>query len=640
MARLIVKAGPGRGTAYELREDTVSIGRDPSNVIQIPSETVSRTHAELCRQSEQGGEVWVARDLKSKNGVVVNGKRVEQATLRSGDEITLGEAVLAFIERDFDLLQSEELADSGRPMTVRDVVRSETLIQRAPEARATISLGADPQKSLLALLELGHLAGSAESYPELFESVTTALEENLRPHRTVPILFDEKKGLLRPWVRERGEFDRALSRVPISSTIVNYVRERRVAILSESAQHDERLAEAQSITAHEITSAMCAPIQIGDRLLGALYVDRLGDAERFTKSDLELLTAIAVQVAVAVENVRIRDEMGRERYLREKEARGEYDIVGGCEAMQRVFRFIAKAAPTDASVLIEGRSGTGKELVARAIHLNSKRRHQPFEAVNCAAMAPTLLESELFGHVRGAFTGADRDRPGRFELADGGTLFLDEIGELPDSSQSKLLRVIESGELRRVGDVKDRKVSVRVVAATNKRLADEIGKGTFREDLYFRLNVLKVSLPLLRDRPRDIRMLAEHFLKHFAGKCGRPQLRFEPRVLELFDSYPWPGNVRELKNVIERMVVMAEGERLRLEGVPYEIRSGSPPGEAQPPEAVSGEGGELSPLREVEKNHIERVLRYTGGNKKEAARVLGIDRSTLYAKLRSYDLEV
>ncbi len=367
-------------------------------------------------------------------------------------------------------------------------------------------------------------------------------------------------------------------------------------------------------------------------------MDRFGDAERFTKADLELLVAIAAQSAVAIENVRVREEIGRERYVREREARGAYDIVGQCEAMESVFRFIAKAAPADAGVLIEGESGTGKELVARAIHLNSPRRHQPFEAVNCAAMAPTLLESELFGHVRGAFTGADRDRPGRFELADGGTLFLDEIGELPDGSQSKLLRVIETGELRRVGDIKDRKVNARVIAATNKKLAEEVGRARFREDLYFRLNVLKISLPPLRERPGDVRVLAEHFLKQFAEKCGRPALRFEANVWPVFEGYPWPGNVRELRNAIERMVVMAEGDALRLEDVPFEIRSGK--GAARPAERGPGRlRSEPATLRDLERAHIARVMQRTAGNKKEAARLLGIDRSTLYAKLKAYGLE-
>ena len=383
---------------------------------------------------------------------------------------------------------------------------------------------------------------------------------------------------------------------------------------------------------------MCAPIQIGDRLLGELYVDRFGDAARFTKADLELLVAIAAQSAVAIENVRVREEIGRERYVREREARGAYDIVGQCPAMESVFRFIAKAAPADAGVLIEGESGTGKELVARAIHLNSPRRHQPFEAVNCAAMAPTLLESELFGHVRGAFTGADRDRPGRFELADGGTLFLDEIGELPDGSQSKLLRVIETGELRRVGDIKDRKVNARVIAATNKRLAEEVGRARFREDLYFRLNVLKISLPPLRERPGDVRALAEHFLKQFAEKCGRPALRFEADVWPVFEGYPWPGNVREPPQRHRADGGDGRGGRAAAGGRP--VRDPQRQGRG----ASGGGGGAAAPsepatLRDLERAHIARVMQRTAGNKKEAARLLGIDRSTLYAKLKAYGLE-
>jgi len=671
MASLIIREGPARGSAYELVEDDVTIGRDPSSIIQVPSETVSRSHAVIHRRADEEGDSWEIEDLNSKNGVLVNGQRAARVVLHTGDEIRLGETVWTFIERDVVALEPRDMTDAGRPLVTRDVLRRETLSAHAPGARSTVIAGGELVEPLLALLKLGRLAGSAKSYPELFQAISSAVEHNLQPHRTVPILFDEQKGLLRPWISRRGRFDQHLAKIPISSTIVNYVREHRAAILSEAAQEDDRFRDARSITAHEITSAMCAPMQVGDRLLGAIYVDRLGDAVRFNKGDLELLTAFAVQAAVAVENVRVRVEMGRERYVREKEARGFYDISGQCKAMQKVFRFIARAAPTDAGVLIEGESGTGKELVARALHLNSGRRHQPFEAVNCAAMAPSLLESELFGHVRGAFTGADRDRPGRFELADGGTLFLDEVGELPESSQSKLLRALEAGEIRRVGDVRDRKVNVRVLAATNKRLADEIAAGRFREDLYFRLNVLKLSLPPLRERTGDIRLLAEQFLNHFAEKCGRPRLRFEEQALTLFESYPWPGNVRELKNVIERMVVMAEDEVLRLDDVPYEIRIGRQPkapdrqrrsaapadesrsaawadesrsaawadesrsvAPADESRAVAAE--ELSPLRELERAHIERVLRFTGGNKKEAARILGIDRSTLYAKLKTY----
>ena len=639
MAKLIVREGPGRGTAYELVDDATKIGRDPNNAVQIPSETVSRAHAVVERQQEGNIESWTITDLQSKNGILLNGRRVDKAPLTSNDEIRLGEVVLTFIEKEFDTLEIQLTeTEAEAKLKPREVVRGETVAAGRPAVRHGVIAGDDAQKRLLAILELGQVAASAKSYPELFAAISSAVEGNLRPHRTVPILFDEQKGILRPWVSQRGEFDKHLAQIPISSTIVNYVREKREAILSEAAQEDKRLQDARSITTHRITSAMCAPMLIGDRLLGAIYADRLGDAEGFTRADLELLMALAAQAAVAVENVRVHEEMGRERYLREREARGAYDIVGQCKAMEEVFRFIAKAAPTDSGVLIEGESGTGKELVARALHLNSRRRHQPFEAANCAAMAPTLLESELFGHVRGAYTGADRDRPGRFELADGGALFLDEIGELPDSSQSKLLRVIEAGELRRVGDVKDRKVDVRVIAATNKKLIVEVAAGRFREDLYFRLNVLKISLPPLRERAGDVRVLSEHFLKHFAEKCGRPSLALDNKVWPLFESYPWPGNVRELRNAIERMVVMAEGDTLRLEDIPFEIRSGKAPSRAAETPG-SGPSGEMPTLRDLEKTHIERVMRLTGGNKKETARILGIDRSTLYAKLKAYGLE-
>ena len=634
MAKLIVQDGPGSGTAYELLDDRVTIGRDPSNTIQIPSEAVSRNHAVVSRATDDESEFWTVRDLNSKNGVLLNRKRIAEARLASGDELALGECVLRFVERDFDALGSEDVSDRGSRLVMRDTLDRETAATR-PVARAPA--GAEARRQLTALLDLSQIAGSARSYSELFQAIAGAVEQNLAPHRTVPILFDERKGLLRPWIGQRSEFDKHLAKTPISSTILEHVRKTREAILSEAAQDDARLRDAHSITAYRITSAMCAPIQIGERLLGAIYVDRLGDAEGFTEADLELLSAFTIQAAAAIEAVRVREAMGRERFVREKEARGEYDIVGRGPAMQAVFRFIAKAAPTDAGVLIEGGSGTGKELVARAIHLNSKRRHQPFEVANCAAMAPSLLESELFGHVKGAFTGADRDRAGRFELADGGTLFLDEIGELPESSQSKLLRVLETGELRRVGDVKDRTVNVRVVAATNKRLAEEVKKGAFREDLYFRLNVLKVSLPLLKDRGEDIVLLAEEFLRHFSGKCGRPRLAFDGRVLKLFARHDWPGNVRELKNVVERMVVMAEGETLSLDDVPFETRSGG--GGDAAARGGFGPDGEPLPLRDVEKAHIERVLRHTAGNKKEAARMLGIDRSTLYAKLKQYEIE-
>ena len=631
MAKLVCQTGPNQGTVYDLIDEEVTVGRGLENTIQVPSEKISRTHFSLCLRDSE----WFLRDEGSRNGTFVNGGRVEEHKLQGGDEITVGEAVMIFAEDVVDAIQPEAMSDdSSADLKVSDVLDSDTFTACVQRTATTAAAGGDAaSRRLVALLEFSSKAHTALSMRDLFGALTQAIETDLQPHRVVPILVDEKQGLVRPWVKSESAFDKALSSIPISQTIVNYVREKRVAVLSEETKQDDRFRKARSIHKQKITSALCAPMRIGDQLLGVIYVDRLGEADHFQSSDLELLNAMASQAAVAIANVQARDRVGRERQVREKQLRGQYDIVGQSSAIQNVFRFITKAAPTESGVLILGESGTGKELVARAIHVNSTRRHQAFEAVNCAALAPSLLESELFGHVRGAFTGADKDRPGLFEIADGGALFLDEIGEMPDSSQSKLLRVLEQGEVRRVGDVRDRRVNVRVIAATNKRLEEEIQAGRFREDLYFRLNVLKVELPPLRKRQEDIRLLAEHFLGEFVKSCGRPKLAFDQAVLDLFSTRPWPGNVRELRNVIERMVVMAEGNALGLEDVPYELREGG--GQRSTTAIVVGAP---RPLRDVEREHIARVLEHTGGNKKEASRLLEIDRSTLYAKLKLYDL--
>ncbi len=312
-----------------------------------------------------------------------------------------------------------------------------------------------------------------------------------------------------------------------------------------------------------------------------------------------------------------------ERLSRQVEER--FSMVGESPAMQEVYRLIDKVAPTDAGVLICGESGTGKEMVARAIHRHGARRDGPMEAVNCAALPPALLESELFGHVRGAFTGAVADRPGRFELADGGTLFLDEVAELPLECQTKLLRVLEEGNIRRVGDTRDREVDVRLIAATNRDPARAVREGRLREDLFFRLDRLRLVVPPLRERGADIELLAEFFLRSASQAVKRPVDGFAPEAAEVFARYEWPGNVRELKNVVERMTILGEGPLLGLELIPEDIRSA-----ARTPQ------GRVEPLSEAVRRHVLAALEAAGGNKTRAAEMLGIDRSTLYARLKAY----
>jgi len=306
-----------------------------------------------------------------------------------------------------------------------------------------------------------------------------------------------------------------------------------------------------------------------------------------------------------------------------------YRLVGSSRAMQKVTQLIQKVAPSDATVLVRGPSGTGKELVARAIHNNSPRRERPMVTINCAALQETLLESELFGHEKGAFTGALQAKPGLVEVAEGGTLFIDEIGEMATGLQAKLLRVLEDGHFRRVGGTQELHADVRVVAATNRSLEDEINQGRFREDLFYRLNVVAVDLPPLRERRQDIPELIEHFLS--TRQVGPTRVRVSPEAHEALVNYAWPGNVRELANVLERAQILAEDFVITPDDLPESITEGAPETEKT--------GGNPDHLREVERKHVHEVLKREKGNKVHAAKVLGISRRALYRLIAKYRLE-
>ena len=333
---------------------------------------------------------------------------------------------------------------------------------------------------------------------------------------------------------------------------------------------------------------------------------------------------LAVFVKQAAENLLLRRET----------ASGDLEAIGTSKAWQKVQKLVEKMGPAPTPVLVLGKSGTGKEVVARSIHKHSTREKRPFVAVNCASVSASLLESELFGHEAGAFTSAQKRRRGLFELADGGSLFLDEIGETSIEFQAKLLRVLETGEFRRVGGEDALHADVRVIAATNRDLKAEIPNGRFREDLYYRLNALTIDLPALVERKEDIPLLVKHFLTAH-GK----DLEITPEALEILVRYPWPGNVRELRNAVERMCILAEGSKLTPDELPGEVRAGA---EAQNASDVGEESTDAKgdddppPLAEVEKRHILKVLEHTGGNKMRAARILGITTATLYNKLKIY----
>jgi two-component system response regulator HydG len=327
-------------------------------------------------------------------------------------------------------------------------------------------------------------------------------------------------------------------------------------------------------------------------------------------------------------------QLAEENVLQKERLGTRFDfssIIGTSLAMKKLFETLSLVAPTEATILLLGESGTGKELMANAIHQNSPRRERPYVKVNCAALPETLLESELFGHEKGAFTGAIDKKKGRFELADGGTIFLDEIGEMSLPTQTKILRVLQEREFEPVGGTKTIKVDVRIVAATNKQLEEEVKRRTFREDLYYRINVVPITIPPLRERREDIPLLTEHFLRIYSEKNKRAIRRFEQGVIEAFMQHSWPGNVRELENIVERMVIMSKGDAIALDGLPPALAGQQQEGKSTPLPTS---------LKDIERDSIVKTLEQTGGNRTKTAAILGITRKTLQNKIKEYGIDI
>ena len=349
--------------------------------------------------------------------------------------------------------------------------------------------------------------------------------------------------------------------------------------------------------------------------------------------EMDLLAA-AVRRAINHRQLTQQVRMLREKLASETSQFGH--LIGQSTPMTELFDLLARIADTHSTILIHGESGTGKELVARCLHDRSSRRDEPFVAINCAAVPESLLESEIFGHTKGAFTGADSEKPGLFQRADGGTLFLDEIGEMPLAMQAKLLRVLEDSRVRPVGGNQEIPVNTRVICATNRDLKKEVECGQFRQDLFFRLNVIPVEVPPLRIRGSDILLLAQHFLEHYSKQIDRPIKSIAPAAADRMLKYRWPGNVRELRNVVERAVALTRMNQLTLEDLPESIR------EFKPDKMVLSveDPAQLLPMAEIERQYIEKVLRATGGNKTLSAKLLGFDRTTLYRKIEQFEIEL
>jgi len=668
LAYLVIREGSKWSDVFRLVPgQSVTIGRAPTNQIVVKDERCSRNHVEVFISSGQ----WTLRDLESRNGTMVGDHVISgDWQLSPGDVIRIGHTQLVFVHKLSDAFGSS--TDSGTPVRrnggtiaeLSDVKDEEpeapvasdptTITHRRGQTRFLASAEeatADEAVSRMgqAAAKLCRLAFELAKAPDLTSMANLALDGLAEYTQT-----DAGALLLLPASAQgepRGEeLEVAASRSStpkryhrVSNFLASTVMREGEAVLARNVMGDSALSIRDSQGEISTTSVLCAPVRRGRQVFGLIHLYSTDPSVSPDPDELEFTLAVADTVAVALENIRRRQELAenltrvRTENVELRERLGiRTDIVGRSEAIHRVTEEIGRAAASNATVLIRGESGVGKELVARAVHYNSPRRDNVFICLNCAALSTELLASELFGHERGAFTGATERKIGKFEAAHKGAIMLDEIGEMSPAIQAKFLRVLEGHPFERVGGSKPIKVDVRVIAATNRDLERDVAAGLFRRDLFFRLRVLEIIVPALRKRTEDIGLLAEYFLEKFRAETGRKIVGFTPAAKEQLQKYLWPGNVRELKNVIERAVVLCRGHEIDADDLL--LTKLATAGDTELAEAPSNRFVPAS-LDDMERLHILNTLKHTNWNKSRTASILGIERSTLDRKIRRYQLE-
>lgn len=497
-------------------------------------------------------------------------------------------------------------------------------------------------KRLNELLEVNRDLNSTLDQDQLLDIILERATRALDAEASSIVLIDNDDRLI--FLSAYGEKRLEIKKIALrrGEGIVGWVIEHNKPALVVDPEKDERFNEEISKElGFPNNTIMCVPLVIDSKVMGAIEVINCKSKAVFDGDDLDYITEFSHQVAIALKNATIFGQMNTEMDELKTIFDLKHEIVGTSRCILGVLGMVKKVAPKEIIVLITGRSGTGKELVARAIHDNSPRRHNPFVSVNCAAIPDDLLESELFGHEKGAFTGAATSRKGKFEMADRGTLFLDEIGDMSLRAQAKVLRAIQDQIIQRVGGNREIKVNTRIIAATNKDLVDEIRSGKFREDLYYRLNEISIEIPPLEERKEDIPILVDHFIKMFNLSMKKNIKGISREALRKLFARSWDGNVRELKNFIKRAMVFAEGDSIIAEDFEpgFDTLEGDESG-AMNHALASGFGADGLPLSlaEIERHHIERALQFTGWNKSRACEILDINRPRLDRKIKTYGL--
>jgi len=631
MIILEVLSGQSHGSKFELDVPVATIGRAPSNQVVLSDYHLSGEHGQIFREDDR----YIYRDLRSTNGsriqrdggeVTVDGAERWEHPLRDGDRLLLGNPAEPVVLLCHVKLEEPKL-------------REEIIAKRALSELSEVQ-GRIERESAAALYKVAKKLGRRGlDLNAVFEGIAEAAFELVPKVTHLAIdLADEPDGRLNTvFMRAR---ERTSERFHVSRSVVRRVQRDKIAVLMA----DVELQASSPQTRQMESGVLGVPLWDGEAIRGVLQVDARAGKAILLESDMDMMTALAGLATLAIENARLVQRLrvaeeklrGEVKYLKGREEKRRFaDIIGESPAMNAIFRQLEKVIDTRATVCIEGETGTGKEMVASAIHYQGRRRDKLFVAQNCAAVPENLLESELFGHKKGAFTGADHDKKGLFEIADGGTLFLDEIGEMSLNLQAKLLRVLQEGEIRPVGATASKPIDVRIICATNRSLEKEVERGAFRQDLYYRLRVFPLHLPPLRERREDIPLLAEHFLRKYVSEMNKPVAGITPEAMDQLSTYSWPGNIRELENEVQRTVIQCDPEGFI-----------TPDLLAPAVRKVEGLLGRVAPkkgtlkdmMEDVERWLLTEALREHGGNKTKTAETLGITREGLHKKLAKYGM--
>jgi transcriptional regulator with GAF, ATPase, and Fis domain len=582
----------GRPQIFPVYKKITSIGRAGGNDVPIRADGLADYHAQLVFD----GKDFTLGEVDRKGELRINGKKKRRGKILHGDRITVGEVELQFSVFDeapvFEDRESPSAELEGEMVGLRKLHEFSERLMRATSLEGQLEALMD------AIIEVTH-AGKG----------FLILLQDGEPRVTV--------------ARNLQQQNLPDAVAHLSDSILQKVIETRKPLIVSDALNDTMFSSAQSVMNLQLASVMCAPLIAQGQLLGVLYVGNDNVRSLFEESSLDVLTIFAGQASLILQNALLLDQLKTDRdalaeQLQEKKFG---DIIGSCPSLLEVFNRVEKVAATNINVLVTGETGTGKELIAREIHRRSPRADQPFVVVNCGAIPENLMESELFGHVRGAFTGAVATRNGKFQAADGGTLFLDEIGEMPVALQVKLLRALQEKIVMKVGDTKPEPVDIRVVAATNRDLEEEIRKGNFREDLYYRLNVVNLHLPPLRERGDDVVVLAKYLLHKYADELGAKVKGFTPNALIALKKYDWPGNVRQLENRIKKAIVLCDKTLVGPEDMDLF------------PEALAPIQPLAQAREDFQRRYILEVLERNNGNRTKTARDLGVDPRTIFRYL-------